>query len=270
MIRKIPALLALSLATPLALAAEGDAAAQQFVRIDGTTINQHHFAAFSSEHGGAQAGTPEGRVSLLNQLVNMTILAKAARDEGLADDPQVAAALEVAEITTLAQAALRHAFATNPITEDEIQKAFERLYSNDPRNEYKARHILVDDEEKAKALIQELASGADFAELAREHSTGPSGAQGGELGWFEPDQMVAPFSAAVAELDKGAFTRQPVQTQFGWHVILLEDRREAPPVKLDDVRQEIVGQLQRERATAYMQQAREKVEVEILAPPQGQ
>jgi peptidyl-prolyl cis-trans isomerase C len=270
MIRKIPALLTLTLASPFALAAEGDAAPQQFVRIDGTTINQHHFAAFSSEHGGAQAGTAEGRVNLLNQLVNMTILAKAAREEGLTDDPQVSAALEVAEITVLAQAALRNAFNENPITEDEIQQTFEQLYSNEPRTEFKARHILVEEEDKAKALIEELTGGADFAELAREHSTGPSGAQGGELGWFEPDQMVAPFSAAVAELDKGAFTREPVQTQFGWHVILLEDRREAPPVKLDSVRQEIVGQLQRERATSYMQQAREKVEVEILAPQQAQ
>jgi peptidyl-prolyl cis-trans isomerase C len=268
--RMLAAALALTLVAHPTLAAEEASAPQEFVRVDDTSINELHFAAFGSEHGGGRQDTPEGRVALLNQLVNMAILASAARADGLADDPQVKAALEVAEITVLAQAALRHAFATNPITDEELQQAFASRYADEPRSEFKARHILVEDEEQARELIAALEQGADFAELAKEHSTGPSGAKGGDLGWFEPDQMVPPFSAAVQALDKGEFTHDPVQTQFGWHVILLEDRREAEPVKLEDVRQELMAQLQRERASAYMNEARERVEVEVMTPPKGE
>jgi len=268
--RMLAAALALTLAAQAAPAAEEKSSPQEFVRVDDTAINELHFAAFSREHGGSQQGTPEGRVALLNQLVNMAILASAARADGLADDPQVKAALEVAEITVMAQAALRHAFSSNPVTDEELQQAFASRYGNEPPSEFKARHILVEDEARARELIAELEKGADFAALAREHSTGPSGAKGGDLGWFEPDQMVAPFSAAAQALAKGEFTHDPVQTQFGWHVILLEDRREAKPVKLEDVRQELMAQLQRQRASAYMNEARQRVKVEVMAPPKSE
>jgi len=91
--------------------------------------------------------------------------------------------------------------------------------------EYKARHILVKEETEAVAIIAELDKGGDFAELAKTKSTGPSGIQGGDLGWFSSDQMVPPFSEAVDKLEKGSYTKTPVQTQFGWHVIILEDKR---------------------------------------------
>ena len=99
----------------------------------------------------------------------------------------------------------------------------------EPPKEFKARHILVETQSEANSIVAELEGGANFAELAKTKSTGPSGPNGGDLGWFSPNQMVQPFSQAVAALEDGAFSKTPVQTQFGWHVILREDSREATP-----------------------------------------
>ena len=119
--------------------------------------------------------------------------------------------------------------------------------------EFNASHILVATEEEAASLITQLEEGADFAELAMEFSTGPSGPRGGELGWFGPGMMVAPFEEAVVALEPGGVSA-PVQTQFGWHVITLNDLRVSPPPALSDVRADIVGQLQSERLEARMQE----------------
>ena len=111
---------------------------------------------------------------------------------------------------------------------------------------------------------------ADFLELAKAHSTGPSGKNGGDLGWFEREQMVAPFSEATAALEKNAITTEPVQTQFGWHVIRLDDKRENPPPNLDDVKPDLTTELQRRRAATYMRTVREHVNVEVQPAPQAQ
>ncbi len=125
-----------------------------------------------------------------------------------------------------------------------IKSAYNNLYGNAaPSREWNASHILVETEEEAAALIEELAGGADFAALAREHSTGPSGPSGGELGWFEPGMMVEPFETAVKELEVGA-VGGPTQTQFGWHVIKLNDSRIKGAPALEDVQGDIIAQLQ--------------------------
>jgi peptidyl-prolyl cis-trans isomerase C len=133
----------------------------------------------------------------------------------------------------------------------------------DQEQEYKASHILVETEEKAGEIIEKLNEGADFGELAKEHSKDTSATQGGDLGWFTPEVMVEPFSQAVTQLKEGEYTRQPVQTQFGWHVIRLEEVREATPPSIEEVRPQIVQRLQSQMISDYLEKLREQAEVEI-------
>ena len=133
---------------------------------------------------------------------------------------------------------------SSAVTDDALQAAYDAQYANaEPTKEFSASHILVEAEDKAKELIVELEGGADFAELAKTHSTGPSGPNGGELGWFGPGMMVKPFEDAVMAMEDGAISA-PVQTQFGWHVIKLNESRMKGAPALEDVRDELAVQIE--------------------------
>src|SRR5690606_13747347 len=126
------------------------------------------------------------------------------------------------------------------LSDEEMQKAYQQHLAESPAGEeVKARHILLDSEEDAKAVIEELNKGGDFQQLARDRSTGPSAPQGGDLGWFSKDQMVEPFSDAAFQMRPGDYSKAPVKTQFGWHVILVEDRREKPAPSFEEVEAEL-------------------------------
>ena len=133
-------------------------------------------------------------------------------------------------------------------------------------NEYKAKHILVKTEEEAKKLIAELDKGADFSALAKKSSIDPMGSDGGDLGWFTADRMVAPFSEAVVNLENGHYTKQPVQTQFGWHVILREESRTLNPPPLDAVKDQIRSLLQRQKVQSLLDSLRKTANVEVFLP----
>ncbi|MEM1101497.1 MAG: peptidylprolyl isomerase [Pseudomonadota bacterium] len=138
------------------------------------------------------------------------------------------------------------------VTDADVEAAYEAQFGGfEGAVEYNASHILVETEEEAQALIAELGSGADFAQLAMEFSTGPSGPRGGELGWFGAGMMVAPFQAAVEALEVGGVS-DPVETQFGWHVITLNETRTEPAPALESVREDIVGQLQSDALAAEL------------------
>ncbi|MDA8586184.1 peptidylprolyl isomerase [Rhodobacteraceae bacterium] len=146
-------------------------------------------------------------------------------------------------------------------SEEALQAAYTTAYGSvDPEPEYNASHILVETEDEAKDLVTALNDGADFAELAQEKSTGPSGPRGGELGWFGAGAMVAEFEEVVMTLDVGAISG-PIQTQFGWHVIKLNETRvkDAPP--LEDVRGELVDTIQREAVEAYVAKLTEGADI---------
>ncbi len=151
----------------------------------------------------------------------------------------------------------------------------DHLKANPPATEQHARHILVASEEDARAVITELDGGADFVELAKERSTGPSGPRGGDLGYFTSDQMVPEFSAAAQTLEPGQYTKDPVQTQFGWHVIKLEDRRESAPPSFADMEPQLRQEMTRENVETVLSELREDADVEItpagnsMAPEAG-
>ncbi len=150
-------------------------------------------------------------------------------------------------------------------TEEAVLKAYEEQYaSGDQEEEFNASHILVETEEEAKAIVDELAAGADFAEVAKEKSTGPSGPNGGSLGWFGAGMMVPEFESAVADLETGAVSA-PVKTQFGWHVIKLNEKRIAEAPSLDSVREELDLQVRQSQVQETIEKVVAKAEVDKSA-----
>jgi peptidyl-prolyl cis-trans isomerase C len=159
--------------------------------------------------------------------------------------------------------------AEERVTEEAIQAAYDEGYANqEPATEYNAAHILVETEEEAQAVVAELAGGADFATIARERSKDPgSGQNGGDLGWFGAGMMVQPFEEAVVALEPGAVSA-PVETQFGWHVIRLNETRPVPVPTLDEVRDQIAEQLQQEAVEAAIAELQESANIVQAEPGQ--
>ncbi|MES0825595.1 peptidylprolyl isomerase [Ruegeria sp. SCP11] len=148
------------------------------------------------------------------------------------------------------------------LTDEAIQEAYDAKYADfQGADEFNASHILVESEEEAKEIKAQLDDGADFAELAKEHSTGPSGPNGGELGWFGSGQMVPAFEAAVIGLEKGQVS-EPVKTQFGWHVVTLNDKRKSEAPALEQVRAELSQTLQQDVIQARIDELTQDAEIE--------
>ncbi|WP_371170125.1 peptidylprolyl isomerase [Aliiroseovarius sp. 2305UL8-7] len=157
------------------------------------------------------------------------------------------------------------ALIASAVTDEALQAAYEKVYADaEPTKEFNASHILVETEEKAKELIAQLEGGADFAELAKENSTGPSGPNGGELGWFGPGMMVKPFEDAVMTMNDGGISG-PIQTQFGWHVVKLNESRMAGAPPLDDVRAELAAQIENDAVEQALNTLLEAATIDRIA-----
>ena len=206
----------------------------------------------------AAEATAEERDNVLTEMKDIYLLTTLPRADELAEGEAIKAQIELQYRAILAQAVVSDWLAENPATEDEIQEAYSAQTLLAPDLQFKARHILVETQAAAVELITELDAGADFAALAEEHSTGPSGPQGGDLGWFSPNQMVEPFSNAVARLQNGTYTKTPVQTDFGWHVILREDSRNNEPPPLDSVRDVVKQNVEQQKFQAFLESLREE------------
>ncbi|MTJ04676.1 MAG: peptidylprolyl isomerase [Sediminimonas qiaohouensis] len=195
---------------------------------------------------------------ILDQLVQQTLLAQTIED----DMPmRVEMALENEKRTLLASEVV-NSIVGGAVTEDAIQAAYEETYANaDPEQEWNASHILVETEEDAAALVKRAREGEEFAKLAREHSTGPSGPGGGELGWFGAGSMVPDFEKAITSLEPEEIS-DPVKTQFGWHVIRLNETRLKDVPSIEDVRKELQQQVQRDAVDARVSELREGAEID--------
>ena len=205
----------------------------------------------------AAEATPDQVAAVRDELTDIYLLSDQPRAEELKDDPRLQAQLELQSRAIMAQAVATDFLTRNHATDEEMQALYAEQIKLAPSLEFKARHILVEAQGEAIELITLLEGGADFAELAKERSTGPSGPSGGDLGWFTPDRMVAEFSDAVQTLDDGAFTKIPVQTQFGWHVILREDSREVAPPPYESVRDTLKQQVEQQKLQDYLAGLRE-------------
>lgn len=201
---------------------------------------------------------------LVNQLIDRQALLVAAKAEKLQSNPQVAAAMQEAADEKLENAYIQQKVAP-AVTDAAIEAAYKADYVGKPGPEQvEARHILVKTKAEAESIIEQLNHGADFAKLAQKYSIDPGAANGGELGWFSQNQMVPAFSDAAFDLKPGEYTKTPVQSQFGWHVILCEGRRTAPTPSLDDVKDQISQDLADAAIKSALADARSKVTVKLF------
>lgn len=231
------------------------------VTINGEPITKKMYALYFQDRSKTMPGdkqSPEMQMNVLNELANVILIKQDAEAKKLPEREEIASALFLSRSTLLTQAAVQDHIQNNQPTDAELQALYQERFASKLEKEYKARHILLENEEGAKAVITRLNQGEDFAKLAEEHSTGPSAASGGDLGWFDATTMVKPFSDAVAGLEKGKYSAQPVQTQYGWHVILLEDVRDAEPPTLNQVREPLTTELQQQVMTKYIKNLRDK------------
>jgi len=245
---------ALALCGMSATALAGDVAT-----VNGKGISQADLDAVMAE----QQAKNVTREQAINALVLEELLLAEAKKLKLEKRDEVKRDLERQRRTFLANLVVQEHLSQKPVDEAEIKSTYDEFVGGDKRAEYKARHILLEKEDEAKAVIKELDGGADFAELAKKRSTGPTGKNGGDLGWFEAKTMVKPFADALQGMKKGSYTKSPVQTQFGWHVILMEDSRDKEPPSLEQMRGRITIFLNKQRMQKYMAELREKAKVEI-------
>jgi len=249
-------------APPDAAAASGDAI---FATINGKEYSRSLFDRYYQallRQANAQH-TAVLREKALDLFVNMVLTAQDAEREGLTNDENVKQELEIQHLQLLSLVALQNAANTREPSDEDIQKAYEERYGKNKRIEYRARHILVSTEEEGKKLIAKLKGGADFAELAKTHSLGPTAKNGGELPWFSAGEMVQPFTDATAALKPGEYSTKPVHTQFGWHVILLEETRETDPPALEKVKMELIQALQQDTLSSYVGELRDKADLQL-------
>lgn len=192
--------------------------------------------------------TPELRAAIRDQLILRAVFVQEAERSGLTSDADVQLQLEQAREDVLIRALISHHLAkVAPVTDAEIKREFDKRHGGSAEKEYRARHILVEREDEAKAIIEQLGKGARFEDLAKQSKDPGSAQQGGDLDWNTAETFVREFAEAMAALEKGKFTLQPVRTQFGFHVIRLDDVRVAPPPPMGQVAPQIKQELERAR-----------------------
>lgn len=235
--------------------------------VNGQYIPRSTLEALEKEIAERSHGQVFPKEKLIEELIQRELLVQDAVQKQLDNSPELAAQLEAAKKALLTQANLQNFIKANPVTDAEVKAEYDSKIAAEKGTEFKARHILVKTEAEAKKLITELGKGADFAKLANKNSLDAKESQnGGDLGWFSAAQMVAPFSEAVAALEKGKYTKEPVKTQFGFHVILKEDSRPVTPPPLEAVKEQLTPFLQRKKVQDMIETLRKQAKVEILVP----
>ena len=251
---------ALAFSVALALPVAAQDAETVVATVNGVDITIGHMVV-------ARATLPQQYQQLPDEVLFSGILDQLIQQAALSDSyegdlpPRVTLSLEN-ETRSLRAGEVVESILAESVSEEDVQAAYASQYgSAEPADEYNASHILVETEEEAKAIVEELGGGADFAEVAKEKSTGPSGPNGGSVGWFGPGMMVPAFEAAVVELDVGEIS-EPVQTQFGWHVVTLNEIRKSEVPALDSVREELEANLREQAAQSAIEGVVSKAEVD--------
>ncbi|RLA31124.1 MAG: peptidylprolyl isomerase [Gammaproteobacteria bacterium] len=255
------------LAGPLLLLAlvHGPASAaedsQALATVNGTVLTAGDIERYRERRPESEGTQAE----LLQELINIELLVQDAERDKLYEGEEFKLEMEMTRRAMLAQFAVRNQVDANPVTEAKMLEIYdEQVGQSAGKTEYHARHILLESEADAKQVIVDLDAGGDFATLAKERSTGPSGPQGGDLGFFEPGQMVPEFSQAATALTPGSYTKAPVQTQFGWHVILLEETRKIDGPSFEQVKPQIENMLQSMQVREYLEGLRSKAKIEMV------
>ena len=207
--------------------------------------------------------TPEMQGQLRDEVIAREIFIQEAQKQGLDTTDDYKTQMELARQTSLIRELFANYQKANPTTDADLKAEYDRFAAANGGKEYRARHILVEKEDEAKAIIAQLKKGGKFDEIAKKSSKDPgSGAKGGDLDWASAGNYVAEFSDAMTKLTKGKMTETAVKTQFGYHIIRLDDVRDAQLPKFDDVKPQIAQQLQQQKMTKYQDDLRAKAKVE--------
>jgi peptidyl-prolyl cis-trans isomerase C len=239
------------------------AAGNAFVTVNGVAVSQDLANAFIAEQTAQGTPvTPELKSAVREELIRRELLAQEAKKAGITKTPEIAAQADAARQAIFIRAYIQDYVQKNPISDDAIKAQYDKVKAQIEGTEYKARHILVASDEQAKAIIVELKNGAKFEELAKQSIDPGSKDNGGELDWANPNAFVKEFGEALKQLAKGTYTETPVQTQFGYHVILLEDSRDAAVPPLDEVKPQLMQRLQQQQIEAMINALRAKAKVQ--------
>jgi peptidyl-prolyl cis-trans isomerase C len=235
--------------------------------VNGNAISQRTVDLIAKQGAGAgRPDTPESRKAIIDQLVLQVVVAQEAVKKGLDKTPEVSEQLDAIRQSVLANAYVQDFVKNNPVSDEALKAEYERIKATVSGTEYKARHILVAKEAEAREIIARLKKdpGA-FAKLAAEKSKDPgSAARGGDLGWFDLRGMVPEFGAAVSKMEKGKISDEPVQSQFGYHVILLEDTRPIAAPPLEEVKPQLSQQLQQQAVKKHIDALKAAAKIEVV------
>lgn len=210
-----------------------------------------------------QTDSPELRKMVRDEIINRELLAQEAVKMGLDKNPDVVQQMELARQSVLVNVFAQDYLKNHPVSDDQIKQEYDKYISKLAAQEYNARHILVDTEDEAKSLIAQLGKKGKFEVLAKAKSKDAGSAErGGSLGWTVPNSFVPPFANAMTKLKKGEYTREPVQSQFGWHVIKLDDVRSAKAASLDELKPQLQQRLQQQTIQTEIADLRGKAKIE--------
>lgn len=235
--------------------------------VDGTPIKESLVGMMLKQRTDlGREASAEARKTFIDSLAVQLIITQAAIKKGLDKSPEVSDRLELSRQSVLVEAFVQDYFKNNAVSDDMLKAEYEKIKAQSGGTEYKARHILVEKEADAKDIIAKLTKNPKaFEALAKEKSKDPgSKVKGGDLGWFDPVGMVPEFGAAVAKLAKGKFTEEPVKTQFGYHVILLEDSRAKPFPSMEQVKEGLTQQVQQQNLRKLIDEMKAKAKIEIV------
>ena len=252
------------LATATLLAAAPAVWAQNVAIVNGKAIPKSRVEALAEQvKRSGRPVTPEMQGQLKDEVIAREIFMQEAQVRGLDATEDFKTQIELARQAILIRELFTDYQKKNPVTDEEIKAEYDKFAAANSGKEYKARHILVEKEDQAKAIIAQLKKGGKFDEIAKKSSKDPgSGAKGGDLDWANPGNYVKEFSEALTALTKGKMTETPVKTQFGYHIIRLDDIRDAQLPKFDDVKPQIAQQLQQQKIGKYQEELRGKAKIE--------
>lgn len=249
--------------TPAKSSATTTSSSPTVATVNGHPISQAQLDAYRKQRAGQMPNVKLSNKALVEELVDMRLLENAAIKDGIANQPDISAKLAQNRANILIEALLHQKFGSQKFSEAKLKQVYDELVANASQREYKARHILVKTQAEAQKIIEQLNKGANFSELAKKDSIAPSAPKGGELGWFTAKTMVPAFSKAVEKLKKGEYTKTPVHTRFGWHVILLQNTRKMNPPPFDQVKPRIQALLTQQAIQKYVKDLRAKAKVKI-------
>ena len=230
----------------------------EYAKVNDAIITNNEFQAYAKAKRASQPDANFTDKAIADELIATEILRQEAVNIGIADRPEIIEQIKRQESNILINTLMTEKFADLSFTDEELKTEYDRLLGLSDFNEYKARHILLQTEDDAKVVIEELNSGANFEELAKAKSQGPSAPNGGDLGWFKAETMVPAFAEAVRKMEKGSYSTEGINTRFGWHVILLEDKRTTEQPNFEDVKQNVQQNLTRQKVEKYVDELEAK------------